>query len=470
MIRYALPSVVALVTFAHADRPRYHADGSVQVGAQVFATAQDYFRSDTFRAAGRCGSELEPSDALATLIAPTDCAMNRTTINADYDDDRVLVIQVVFHVIKRTDGRGDIPPALLRSQIDILNEDFNALAGTPGAAGANAKVKFVLARFDPQGQPTTGIDVVTSDAWFEDPGSGGNNPMKTALNWDPTRYLNVYTNDAAGLLGYATFPQQSAGSARDGVVVLWSSVGRDAPVGPPYDQGRTLTHEVGHYLGLFHTFQGGCGNSTAPYTSGDLIADTVREASANYGCTPEVSSCGGGQMNPIENYMDYSDDACMTRFTTEQANRIRCAIINYRAINTEPTAAFTATVSELTATFANASSDVETPATELHYTWTFGDGETSTEANPVHAYATSGSYEVTLEVVDPGSGTSTQTQTVTVEAPPMMPDAGAGGGGGGGGDDDGGGCCETQRGGASSAAALALPVLLILRRRRRTRA
>jgi len=468
MIRHAFLAVLGLGSLAHADRPRYLPDGSVRLGTQTFATAQDYFRSDAFRAQGRCGSEPEPEPAgFAPLVAPTDCAMNKTLINADYDDNRVLVIQVVFHVIKQVDGVGDIAPELIRSQIEILNEDFNAIANTPGAAGANAKVKFVLARFDPQGQPTTGIEVVTSDAYFADPGSGGSNPMKTALNWDPTRYLNIYTNDAHGLLGYATFPQQSAGTSRDGVVVLWNSVGRNAPIGPPYNQGRTLTHEVGHYLGLLHTFQGGCGTTTAPYTSGDLISDTVREQTASYGCTPEASACGGGQLNPIENYMDYSDDACMTRFTTEQSNRLRCAIVNYRTVNTEPKAAFTATAAELNATFTNTSSDIETPA-QLRYTWSFGDGQTSTETNPVHAYATGGSYEVTLEVVDPGSGASTMKQMVTVEAPPQPGnDAGVdpedpdGNGGSGG-----GGCCDAD-GGAGSSAALALPLLIVLRRRRR---
>ncbi|HEX4934946.1 MAG TPA: M43 family zinc metalloprotease, partial [Gemmatimonadaceae bacterium] len=353
----------------------------------------------------------------------------------------------------------------------VLNEDFMALAGTPGAMGFNSKIKFVLARWKPDGSPSPGYEVVTNDAWFEDPGSGGGtSPMKAALNWDPTRYLNIYTNDANGLLGYATFPPQSAGTARDGVVILWDSVGRNSPIGPPYNLGRTLTHEIGHYLGLYHTFQGGCGQAAAPYTSGDMIMDTMREQSPHYGCTAGASSCGGG-MNPIENYMNYSDDACMTKFTAEQANRMRCSIVNYRKINTEPKAAFTATVDEQTATFTNASTDVETP-TNLHYIWDFGDGQKSNDPNPTHTYTQGGTFHVTLEVVDPGSGSNKATQSVMIvkpEPPPPPPGNDAGMNGGGDDNADGGGCCDAQNG-AASYALLAFPVVLVLRRRRRAHA
>jgi hypothetical protein len=468
-MRYLVWSLLGFATLAHAERPRYQLDGTVRLGNKVFQNYGEYFESPEFRARGKCEAEapaaLAELTTIAPAIAPGDCAMNATVINPDYIDGRTLIIQVVFHVIKRTDGVGDISPAMLQSQLDILNEDFNALPGTLGAMGTNAKVKFVMARYKPDGTPTPGYEVITNDTYFDDPGSGGGtNPMKNALNWEPSRYLNVYTNDANGLLGYATFPQQSAGMPRDGVVVLWSSVGRNAPI-QKYNLGRTLTHEVGHYLGLFHTFQGGC-TGTAPYTSGDLIGDTVREQQPNYGCTPAASSCGTGN-NPIENYMDYSDDACMTKFTVEQTNRLRCAIINYRRVNTEPTAMFTSTVDKATVTFTSTSTDAETPTTLIH-NWDFGDGTKSTEQSPVHVYANSGTYNVTLEVVDTGSGTSKQTATVTAEVPPP-PGVDAGNGGGGGDESDGGGCCDANTSGASYAV-LAFPVLLVLRRRRRATA
>ena len=463
-------------------RPDYRANGSVRVGNQTFKSRSDYFASKTFRESGaRCGAEPRMSIGEAS---PSDCGLNSTTINPEYNDNREFIIQTVFHIIKKTDGTGALTPELIQSQIDVLNEDFNALAGTPGAMGHNIKVRFVMARKNPAGQPTTGINVITNDDYFADPGDAPNN-MKQALSWDSTKYFNVYTNDAAGFLGYATFPVEDAGNKEDGVVLLYSSVGRNSG-SPPYDLGRTATHEVGHWLGLYHTFQGGCGQLNQPYTTGDLIMDTPREQSQAFGCTP-ATSCQGTP-RPIENYMNYTDDACMTKFTPEQSNRVRCSLINYRWINTAPTAAFTFAADMRAVTFANTSTDAQTAAASLEYKWTFGDGMTSVEQNPVHTYAADGTYDVKLEVWDPGSGASTTTQSVTVAATPPMVDAGPDDSDGGtttddagttgdsgvtddaaGGNPDsgdGGGCCES-RGGGTTSLLCAIPLLLVLRRRRR---
>lgn len=479
-----LATSAAIASPAMPREVEYRTDGSVRVGSQVFPTREAYHRSELFQASGaRCGTApRDPAllDAMQ-LVAPSDCTLSSTKINQDYNDSRTFVIPVVFHVIKKTDGTGDISPALLQSQIEILNQDFNALANTPGSMGTNAKLQFTLAKLDPMGNPTTGIDVVTNNTYFNDPGSGGTNTMKRTLKWDPARYLNVYTNDAGGggTLGYATFPAEEAGGPEDGVVLNWEYVGRNPPGGAPYDMGRTATHEIGHYLGLFHTFQSGCGSTTAPYTSGDLVGDTARESQPNYGCSPVSSGCGG--MSPIENYMDYSEDACMTKFTAEQANRIRCSIVNYRWINTPPTAGFTFATNGLDATFTNTSTDAQSAATALKYTWSFGDGMSSTDQNPMHTYAAAGTYQVSLDVLDPGSGTSTTTQSVMVTAsstPPGNPDGGmsdpggSGSGSGSGdspGDEVGGGCCQTSGGGASTLLC-GFAVASVLLRRRRARA
>jgi hypothetical protein len=455
-------------------RPDYRADGSVAVGTKVFPTRAAYYASTEFQSVGRrCATHEPPPSAFA---APTDCSLDQTVINPEYDDNRVFVVQVVFHVIRRSNGVGAISQALIDSQIDILNEDFQAIAGTPGADGSNARIEFVLARFKPDGTPTTGVEVVTNDDWFTDSG-GFNNPMKLALHWDTTRYLNIYTNDAAGFLGYATFPSESAGDAEDGIVLLWDSVGRNSPGGPPYNQGRTATHEVGHYLGLLHTFEGGCGSSSQPYTTGDLIADTQREDDPQFGCPMTQSSCGGG-LNPVENYMDYSDDTCMTKFTDEQANRIRCSMVNFRTINTKPTASFTFTTDLLDASFTSTSTDAESPAGQLHYSWDFGDGGTSTLQSPTHSYAAAGTYVVTLEVVDPGSGASETMESVVVTSAPPPPDARPGepdadplapdADPNNPADGEGGGCCQTQ-GGDTSFVLCGVPVALVLLRRRRRR-
>jgi hypothetical protein len=221
-------------------------------------------------------------------------------------------------------GEGSITDARVRGQIAVLNEDFRALAGTNGGAGNDARIEFFLATEDPSGNATTGITRTVDDAWFNDSGN-----YSASLAWDTSRYLNIYTNTASGVLGYVpSLPQGGiVGSSSDRVVVLHSAFGRNAPIGPPFDLGRTATHEVGHYLGLYHTFDFGCGTSSC-YATGDRICDTNPEASPVFGCPAASVSCGTS--DPFHNYMDYSDDACYTEFTPEQVNRMRCTLANWR--------------------------------------------------------------------------------------------------------------------------------------------
>ena len=278
----------------------------------------------------------------------------------------------------------------------------------------------MLADRDPDGNVAIGVNYVTNNSWYNDPGPGAFSAMKEALHWDTSRYFNVYTNDASGALGYATFPTQSAGSTSDGVVLLWTSVGRDAPQGGIYDQGRTGTHEIGHYLGLFHTFQGSCGSANSPYASGDLIADTVAHPSPDFDCQAAKTSCSGGGQKPIENYMNYTNDTCMELFSLEQANRMRCSSMHYRpslyrsvtGTNQLPAAEFTATANEETVDFENHSSDPD--GTLISHLWGFGDGTFSTDAEPSHDYAEAGTYTVVLIVQDDDRGSSMHTMEVEV--------------------------------------------------------
>ncbi len=271
---------------------------------------------------GRCGT---PEPVLGRMAeAVTDCDYQSTNPSGSYAPTFLYQIPVVVHVIQHSDGRGALTAAVVQSQIDVLNEDYRAEAGSLGAGGFDTRIGFHLADTDPSGLPTNGITYHTDDQWFADRGSYWN-----TLAWDPNRYLNIYTNDAGGNLGYVPDVPQGGGlvgSPADRVVVRYSAFGRDAPIGPPYDRGRTVTHEVGHYLGLFHTFAHGCGTSDC-YHTGDLICDTERESQAHLGCAPS-SSCGS--VDPIDNYMDYSDDLCMHRFTSEQSRRMRCTLQFWR--------------------------------------------------------------------------------------------------------------------------------------------
>ena len=227
----------------------------ITVDGQPFYSWEEHAQSNLFREKGlRCGTPPRDPDFPET-DAPGDCAYTRTIPQTEYDPTFIIDIPVVVHVITRTSGHGHISEAMVQSQIDILNEDFRAMAGSLGEDGNDAMITFHLATEDPSGAPTNGITYSANNNWFNDDGS-----YWDALAWDTNRYLNIYTNSASGALGYVPdLPQGGiVGQNRDRVVVLWSTFGRGGPYGPPYDKGRTTTHELGHYFGLWHTFSGGC--------------------------------------------------------------------------------------------------------------------------------------------------------------------------------------------------------------------
>jgi len=293
---------------------------------------QAYTSSEEFRALElRCGSRFNADEIDLSRGAAADCAYTSTNPLAEYDPGAPYVLTLVFHVITTNGGSGNVSDALIHSQVDILNEDYQAMAGTNGANGNDAAIQFQLATVDPNGNPTTGITRSANTTWYNDGGSYWN-----TLAWDPDRYVNVYTNSCGGYLGYVPqLPQGGiVGSNADRIVVLWSAVGRNAPIGPPYDQGRTLTHEMGHYLGLWHPFDNGCDGANC-YTSGDLICDTNQVSSPTFGCPVSRITCG--EQAPKENYMEYSDDLCMELFTVEQVRRMRCTLQYWRPnLSTSP--------------------------------------------------------------------------------------------------------------------------------------
>jgi hypothetical protein len=305
-------------------------DDAVVIDGITYPSFEAYFETDHFRENGRCATPMPTADQEADFEfrggSGADCG-NSTNPLPIYDPLDQFTIRVVVHVISNTSGQGDIADSMVESQIDILNEDFQALFGTPGEPGTDGRIAFALATEDPSGNPTDGIDRHTNNNWYNDSGNYWN-----TIAWDPTRYMNIYTLGApggsTGILGYVPWlPHVGApGSLADRVVIGWRYFGRNSP-GAPYNQGRTATHEVGHYLGLYHTFQGGCGTASC-YTTGDRICDTEPEQSSRFGCPGSATSCS--TPDPYHNYMDYTNDTCMWEFTPEQVNRNRCTLDHYR--------------------------------------------------------------------------------------------------------------------------------------------
>lgn len=234
-----------------------------------------------------------------------------------------VTIGVFFHVINTGKGisNGDVPTKWLHDQIDVLNAAYAGADPTAAPTSANTPFRFTL----------IGVDRTTNAAWFNSGiDSAEEREMKTALHVGGANTLNFYVNNAGGVyLGWATFPFWYADDpTQDGVVVLYSSLpGGDCCEPRVYNQGDTGTHEVGHWLGLFHTFQGGC---AAIYN--DFVADTPAERSPAFGCPIGRDTCPGLGVDPIENFMDYSEDFCMYQFTSGQSSRMEALSAQYRGL------------------------------------------------------------------------------------------------------------------------------------------
>ena len=304
-----------------------HADleGGVVAGGRSFDTWAEYVASPLFEAHGvYCGTPA-PTRDVVDLRDAGDCALFSNNPLPHYGPiGGRLRIPVVVHIIQSTTGEGFIPESRVHEQIAILNEDFLALPGTNGANGNDASIEFYLATVDPGGNPTSGITYSTNDTWFND-----NGDYWTTLAWDTDHYMNVYTNTAGFATGYVPgFPQQTGlvGEAFDRIVIQYDAFGIDPLADPRRGFGRSLTHEAGHYFGLFHIFDG-CTTDETCSTAGDLICDTPAQSSIVFDCA-SLNTCG--VPDDVQDYMGYAPDLCMEHFTIEQVRRMRCTLQEYR--------------------------------------------------------------------------------------------------------------------------------------------
>jgi len=229
-------------------------------------------------------------------------------------EDAKAVIDVNFHVVyaNKTAEGGWVTTSQIFEQVKVLNEGYKD-------SGLTWKL--------------VNVTRTQNEKWFNTLHDDGaeDKEMKQIHRQGGPATLNVYTvgfneGPSQSLLGYATFPMDYASnSTRDGVVLLHSTL-PNSKANHKYNKGNTLVHEVGHWLGLYHTFQGGCGGS------GDEVDDTPAQESPAYGCPKGRDTCPGAGVDPITNFMDYTDDACMVGFTKGQIKRMRAQLRTYREV------------------------------------------------------------------------------------------------------------------------------------------
>jgi PKD repeat protein len=333
------------------------------------------------------------------------------------EHESVRTIPVVVHVL-HIGGSENISDEQVESQIAIMNEDYGKISGSNGdGSGVDTKVRFCLAKIDPNGHCTNGIvrvfSSLTNHQTFE------RAFLKQLSFWDNTRYMNIYLvkSISGGVLGYSSFP--GGPPDEDGMVVRHDVFGNIGTASSSL--GRTASHEIGHWFGLYHTFNNGCGTDVC--LDGDYVCDTPPQASPSFSCAT-LNTCSNDVPDVPdlkENYMNYTPDACKDMFTEGQKLRIQATLDSIRTViwsqeNLIATGCDSNYLSPDTcgvaANFVTLTRDiceggiVEFLDISLNNTtswqWTFagGDPASSVLPNPIIMYTDTGSYPVKLVVSD----------------------------------------------------------------------
>ncbi len=339
--------------------------------------------------------------------------------NLKSGSDTIRTIPIVVHVI-HNGGVENISLAQINSQIQVLNEDYGKLAGTNGDGnGVDTRVRFCLAKKGPNGNCTDGVVRIRSSLTNHQTSQRA--LLKELSFWDNTRYLNMYVVKSinGGVGGYASFPGGPPGE--DGIVVRHNLVGNN---GTSTGLGRTTTHELGHWFGLYHTFNNGCGVDTC--SSGDFVCDTPPQAAPSYTCVT-LNTCANDVPDVAdlkENYMNYTPDLCMDMLTIGQKQRMHATLDTIRTLiwsqgNLVFTGCDTAYVTPSTcpvvADFVSlnrsicSGSSISFMDRSLNsastFQWIFSGGipSTSTAQNPLIRYDSIGTFSVRLIASDSNS-------------------------------------------------------------------
>ncbi|MEP6584201.1 MAG: M43 family zinc metalloprotease [Ginsengibacter sp.] len=271
-----------------------------------------------------CGTTVYLTQRAGTIVETPSTAQNATT-SRDTISNEVIVVPVVIHLLYNNSTQ-NISDAQVLSQIKSLNEDYRRLnqdaQNTPLAfqnIAADTRIVFCIAKVDPNGRYTPGIirKYTKEQFWLSA------DEMKLSSKggddaWDSKKYLNIWVCSLFGrTLGYSTLPGTPAD--KDGIVIQYNVFGTTGTLNSEFNKGRTVTHEIGHWLGLQHLWgDAQCGN--------DGIDDTPPQQTNNSYCPtfPHTSSCSVNTYGDMfMNYMDFTDDACMNLFTNGQKNKMR---------------------------------------------------------------------------------------------------------------------------------------------------
>ncbi len=368
---------------------------------------------------------------------------------ANVPDTSKYIIPVVVHVV-HTGGSDNISLDQVISGFEALFRDYRAVEEEMGAPSVDTRIEFSLATVDDGGGPCPNGACVF---WYNNPTLADidknteDATLKSTYSWDKTKYLNLYLvrsisgGSGGTILGYATFPTFSAST--DGIVIRSDCWGTRGNVGGPGGDniwGRTGTHEMGHWLFLLHTFEGGCGSTICSF-SGDRVCDTPPTSDPNFSITQRKNSCtqdaiyyGADRGDDPHNYMDYGSDAVIYKFSPEQTARAVGALENtgfsrryplWQWTNVQATGAgpyglvkgFFYSSAKILEAGTSVQFFEKSMGSPTSFKWEFPGGTpaTSTDRHPVVQYSAPGVYDVTLIVTNLSGRSDTLTKTAYIK-------------------------------------------------------